>query len=236
METTQRIDTAILRQRRAVIRFIRKKLGNAVRRRGKVFYSSPHSLFTGRHILMGYNTGGDPSDRSGCTIEHNLKQWPLIPGNNYRSEKWADNGKRHNILQRRVQALFRNLHLNLDKAFTSNLFFFRSQEAASLADRDKKPSRPIWQKFLESSGAKNIICIGIKTATEFLRIMGAAEIEQIPIRTCHPRARAILLNATIERSQYKIVAIPHLSRFKVQDDRRLIRRIARHIKTSKSRP
>jgi hypothetical protein len=223
---------AIRRQCQTVVRLVQKKLGNDVRESGKVFYSSPRSLFAGRYILMGYNPGGDPASHTMCRISENLDAWVSIRKNQYWTEKWNKKGDNFNRLQKQVHDLLGNLDINPAEVFTSNLWFQRSRDASKLrrCRALDKACIGIWNELLTRSTARRIICIGVKTARDFLEQIEAKEIQEKTSRTCHPRAVAVLANARIQGKAYKIAAIPHLSRFSVANDPHLIRVIKRHFK------
>lgn len=217
------------RRQQAVERLIRNKLGNAVRRSGKVFYSSPRSLFAGRYVLMGYNPGGDPTSASECLIRDNLEEWRLTKKNHYWKQRW--DGDKFNRLQIQVQQLFDNLGIEPAQLFTSNLWFLRSVEASRIQSNNKIESATveIWKRFLSCCPARRIICIGVKTANDFLKNIGAEEIRCVRSKTRHPLASAALISANIHGRKYQIAAVPHLSRFGVGNDSHLIRRIKRHF-------
>jgi hypothetical protein len=232
MKNGEQKNTSIHRKREAVIRFIRKKLGKTVGRSGKVFYSSPQSLFASRYILMGYNPGGDPESVDECRIRDNLKNWRTTRENHYWQEKWNVRHKDFNTLQKRIQCLFQGLDISSATLFTSNLWFLRSRDAATIRHDPnvKKATMEIWKKFLACSPARRIIVIGVGTAREFLAELGAEQVSEKSFQTCHPRAAAVLISARMQKREYKIAAIPHLSRFSVAKDQNLIRAIKRHFK------
>lgn len=195
---------------------------------GKVFYSSPSTLFRGRQILLGYNPGGVPSPPE-SSISANIRKWPSNKGNDYVTEKWGKN-KSRNTLQRRVNDLFDALEFDLDATFTSNLCFYRSRKASDLKlSNFLEYCHPVWQEMLRQCPARNILCIGVSTASEFVKMMKADEILRLSVPTIHPRANALLAAVAIGPRQYRIAAVPHLSRFNVLPDPKLIRRIKRHF-------
>jgi len=221
-----------LAQQQAVIRFARAGLGEASGQNGKVFYSSPRSLFAGRYILMGYNPGGDPVSHAGCRISDNLDEWGGLRQNHYWTQKWNRGRDDFNNRQKRVHALFEKLDINQAEAFTSNLWFLRSRNASTLKHGDavKDACVAIWKTLLARSPARRVICIGVRTCEEFLEVIKASEIMRKRVRTCHPLALARLVNARIQTNAYKITAVPHLSGFNVAEDSNLIRRIVKHFK------
>lgn len=196
---------------------------------GKVFYSSPESLFDGSYMLIGYNPGGDPDqpEFKRSTIRLSIDTWSNIKGNDYWDESWSRRPGQPNPLQTRVRQLFHALGIRPDEIFASNVFFRRSRDASALTmdAAFSNACSAVWRDFLKVSPARSIICIGVSTAWAFLKQMRASVTERNLLRTSHPRAKAQLIAATIEGNQYRIAAVPHLSRFAVSDDMQLVEEI-----------
>lgn len=218
---------------RPIALIIRRHLARFGTLSGKVFYSSPESLFIGSYILMGYNPGGDPDqpEFKRSTIRLNIDTWSNIKGNDYWDESWSRRPGQPNPLQTRVRQLFDAFGIRPDEIFASNVFFRRSRDASTLTRNEdfNKACSEVWGDFLKVSPARSIICIGVSTAWAFLKQMRATVTDRKLLRTSHPRANAQLITATIEGHQYRIAAVPHLSRFAVSQDLQLVEQIRTHL-------
>ena len=220
-------------KRQHVVQSVRKILGDQFQNEsGKLFYSSPSTLFNSRYIFMGFNPGGTPS-KSECLIRENISQWRHIRENHFNCEQWGKDHKYPNTLQKRVRKLFSNLQINLDESFTSNLWFKRSPRDTELKldNLEKEACVGVWKEFLAQSPARRIICNGLKTSRDFCGQIGAESLKPtIELPTKHPQVSVSFAVMQIQSETYKIVSLPHLSRFTVEGTEGLIPEIKRFFR------
>jgi hypothetical protein len=110
--------------------------------------------------------------------------------------------------------------------------FLRSRSASAIDfdDGQREKCVELWNRFLSICPARRIVCIGINTASQFLKHMNADKVRWFSRRTRHPRANAVLAMATIANRRYRIAAVPHLSRFNVANDLHLAHAIKKHFR------
>lgn len=230
MKNKIRHKSCIKLQATAIVHSVRKTLGAAIQKSGKVFYSPQTTLFDAKYILMGYNPGGDPKYFRTETIEADLDKWQLKEGNDYWSENWGRD--KPSRLQTSVRCLFKSLDIDKSDIFTSNLNFVRSRSIQELKKEPKvvDACAGIWRKFLSKCPARRILCIGVETGADFKELLGATESRSDSIPTRHGRVKAYLLTLAIGDNEYLMAVLPHLSRFAVQDDPKLISAIRKHFR------
>jgi hypothetical protein len=220
-------------QSQSVLKFIKKTLGEGISENGQIFYSSPGSLFKARYMLIGFNPGGTPSEAE-CTIRENLLDWKNITENKYSYDAWHKDrcgGKdRYSVLQERVNYwLFEKLlgvcpQTDFDDVFISNLWFLRSRGIASLKSNPamKEAGLEVWRLFLQVSPARTLIFNGLDSYNQFVDKLGfqVGAKKIIPVeRYKKINLKMVLSVAKRDGKKYKLVALPHLSHFKVEGDK-----------------
>lgn len=162
------------------------------------------AMRTATVAIVGLNPGGHR--RHGPT-------WSSEGGNAYWTESWGGQVAGMDPLQRQVQRLAGKLKAGPQEVFTAQFVPFRSNSWSDLANRREAVefARQLWAWTLTQSPARTIVCLGKKVVgPEIAAIVGA----QLDVVTSAGWGDQTI---DVYRSQsgVKIVALPHLGRFKL---------------------
>lgn len=198
----------------------RNRLNPILSEKGCVLYSAVSTLIRGNVYTLGLNPGGDPSN-SIITINNNLDNLPDYQENAYLDEAWSSHKhyeKGQHPLQKNMQILFGD---KLRKICSSNLIFVQSQDEDGarfheLADLCWNVHRLILDIVQPSA----LIVFGIDNISPYAylylikKMVDNTELASFP--SGHGKLSCYSFNAQDESRRFKVIALPHLSRYSLK--------------------
>lgn len=195
----------------------RKILNPILGEKGCVLYSSISTLRPGPIYVMGLNPGGNPSDDE-TTIGRSLETLPKYRDNSYLDESWSNHKKyekgKHPI-QKNMRTLADVLGYDLRQICASNLIFLKSKDAHGsrfyeLADLCWRVHRLI----LDIIQPSTLIVFGIDNISPYSYLTKKiADKEPVSFPSGHGKLSCYAFNAEDETRHFKVIALPHFSRY-----------------------
>ena len=212
---------------------------------GRFLYSSIDTLDKGDYYFLGYNPGGAP-EKHLKTLRDEIKDWQFYPKgwNAYCDEKWSTE------LQDRVKILFGLIakpsenggEAALRRTCASNLIFTRSSGKKSLPHSIKENAKdvfwPIHQEILNIVKPRCIIVYDKDAYDIFRKRLGNPHEDTHPIEASHAYVKKSCLrivNGGFSSEvrldhEVKLIYIPHLSYYGLEDDHATQNRIKEMFK------
>lgn len=193
----------------------RRLLAAPTQRWGWSFMYVPEArLASAKVALVGLNPGGSQLDPP--------NEWDYQGGENaYVDESWRNLEPGSHHLQVEVRSLFDALGVAGNEVFAANLVPFRSPSWDRLPDQHGalKFGREIWEWVLSQSPARLFVSLGKRPGEELAQLIGA---------TLHSSTPASWGPQTIDTYRNEagqvVLALPHLSRFKIFGNGRTVAR------------
>lgn len=183
---------------------------NILDKSGTAFYSNRQTLKKGKYLIIGLNPGGDPNEIS-TTIQESFKK---INDQHYNAyyEPWLPGGKVHR-LQNNLRELFEYLGEDLKNICSTNLIYERTLRECDLSLPSLKPYRDALNLILQYIDPDVIVSFGKKPLAELKKYFSGSNIKSQFIPSQHGKWAIELLTVTSPAKTYKIVGLPHLSRY-----------------------
>jgi hypothetical protein len=205
---------------RQLVAFVRQQLdASLLQMSGEVLYSGAATLTKGEVYLLGHNPGGDPNNPRFPTVGGSLDALPARTVNGYTGTVW--NGQTvpgAHPLQLRVVWLLSTLGLNPQDVAASNLIFMRSRDAASSQyDRFAELCWPVHDWILNVVRPRLVIVYGNSDRSPygFLARKFAGMDSATDPQTCWSGHGDWACRSFLVRGRFRVVGLPHLSRYKV---------------------
>ncbi len=175
-------------------------------------YTPEAALKSAKVVLVGLNPGGNDEDQQ--------SSWEHDGINAYVDQPWGK-GKRLNPLQQQVGLLFAALGVRPDEVFAANLLPFRSPSWRELPGKEGalEFGRRLWKDdLLPRTPARLFVCIGKQPGQELAALLGAAS----PPMKHEVEWGKQSLDEYVAPDGRTVLALPHLSRFRVFDTSRTL--------------
>ena len=200
--------------------------------RGSVLYSATSTLQSGDFYTLGLNPGGDPSEIPE-TISECLDALPTYNGNAYMDEDWS--GRRHyekgcHPLQNNMKLLAQLLGPDLSTICSSNLVFMRSIDQYG-SGYDELASRcwNVHRLILDIVRPKTLIVFGTGAISPYSFLLPKISGDQNSIKSGHGSWNCHSFTAVDEDRKFKVIALPHLSRYSLNGKTEVIGWIKQQI-------
>jgi hypothetical protein len=205
----------------AVVRKVEEFLGSILEDSGTILYSSRETLTEGFYYFLGVNPGG--SEEGTNSIRQSLDELRTSTVNEYLDGNWNSNpnDKRRRPLQERFKFLFDELGEDPYAVCASNLIFKRSKSEKD--DGGWKMAEKCWpvhEVILQIVKPHVIITFG-RVPFDFIKEKLHGDYH-LPEKTKH--GNWTWRYSILEAGQ-KLIGLPHLSRYALTKDPRVVKRI-----------
>lgn len=193
---------------------IRERIEAKCRKRGHTLgwrlLSSPWSTtHRSRVAFIGLQPGGSfvPTDHPDLCRES---------GSAYVEEQWGNYDAGKHPLQRQVRALFERLNVRPEDVLAGNLVPFRAPNAASFPDMTGAIGfgEELWRDLLESARPDLVITMSAPVTRSIAKVAGISAME------AHPSGWGNVKLFMGKSESFKLLGLPHLSRFRIMTHRK----------------
>lgn len=177
------------------------------------FLTSPQrTLESARVAIVTLNPGGERDLERGLA-----ERWSCEAGSAYRVESWGDQAVGADPLQRQIQRLCQMLGEAPDDVLSGHFVPFRSRDWASLPRCDEAAlfGLELWRWVLARAPARLIVCIGKTVAGDGIAAAAGDALQLAPVPTGWG---STTIDRYLTADGRRIVALPHLSRFRLFGD------------------
>ena len=184
--------------------------------KGAVLYSSASTLSRGDVYVLGLNPGGDPTKNT-TTVGSSLTSLPNYTENAYLDEDWSNHkqyGKGQHPLQRNMQLLCDGLGYNLRDVCASNLIFLQSRD--QYGARFTEMASMCWavhRLVIDIVSPSTLIVFGTGRMSPYSHLLLKKTSDEQRIPSGHGSWTCGSFFAQDEHRKFKVVALPHLSRY-----------------------
>ena len=194
---------------------LKNKLSDYLNGPGSIIYSSVETIRKGDYYILGLNPGGIPDKQTIANCINTLDSKTI---NSYVDEEWDWRGKKlkkgEHPFQKALKEITKNLNTELKDIFASNLIFIRTRKGKEIKDYDSV-APTFWQvhEYLikEIVKPKVIFAIGNSESLSSYSFLKKVNISSIITESSKQHKNVKFKSFTT--SQYKVIGLPHLSRF-----------------------
>jgi hypothetical protein len=186
---------------------------------GEVLYSAASTLRPGAAYLLGHNPGGDQQDAGLYKVGRSLDDLPRRTWNSYVDTQWTGRGgMKYPVgqapLQLRVRWLLERLGLDPREVAASNLIFPRSKDAAGSRFHDLSAACwPVHADILRIVRPRLVLVFGNSGLSPYRFLVDRFRPDH---EECHPSGHGTWkCRSFVVGNRFRVVGVPHLSRYKI---------------------